>query len=62
MKYNELEYQLKGLKLAIDNIENGIRKKDTNLILIEVNYFDEKQRRVKSLIQDLIIFEYKITK
>lgn len=57
MKYNELEYQLKGLKLAIDNIENGIRDKDTNLILIEVNYFDEKQRRVKSLIQDLIIFD-----
>ena len=52
-KYSELQNQLDGLKHAIANIQAGIDKGELGRILVEVNYFDEKQRRVLSNIRML---------
>lgn len=53
-KYSELEHQLRGLRLATGNIYTGIINDDPRMIAAEINYFDEKQRRVKTLMQELI--------
>lgn len=56
-KYYELEYQLKGLKLAIENMETAIKRDMVLGLVIEVSYFNEKVRRVLSNIDDLKALE-----
>lgn len=45
-EYGYLIYQIKSLKLALENIEAGIENNDIMRIAIERNYFNEKTKNI----------------
>lgn len=53
-KFNELQYQLDGLKNAIDKMEHGIKNEDVRFIAAEMRYFKEKTANILNEAQFVI--------
>lgn len=53
-KYSELQYQLDGLKNAIEKIEHGIEEDNFLYIRAEMRYFKEKASKVQNEAEEVI--------
>lgn len=49
-KYESLNYQIKGMREALDKIEKAAAEDNPQKMRIEINYFKEKSRRITNQI------------